>query len=391
MKAYNKNYIFVSKIIFTLKFMRGIQTFLVTKTHYSMRRYLMLCLALSSMQLAFAQFQVQYNHVNPLRFSLEDFNRVQIISTLDQPSVRLRYALVDNKKKKICEVVFKLLPMVKGLNKINYTTGELVWHNSPYRDLLIKNQLVSGNFQVCVSVTDLYETTPDADDCFDVELQSEDIVNDLNANPIELQSPSHKDTIDEIRPLLTWIPPSPAYQGTNYQIQLVEKKENQTCTEALNNNIPFIYKKDVITNILNYPTDVQALEKGHKYCWRASAHKDLKEYSRSEDWEFMVRGDIKVAFNIPLLGSINGSNINLNNVKTIKFAIDNYTNEKKLAIRISSLTNQDIVKIVSFDLTHGYNIIEIPNDYFRINKLFKVDCINVNSNNYSFYVSVQEN
>jgi hypothetical protein len=382
MNTYNKNYIFVLKIIFTLNFMRGIQTFLVTKTHYSMRRYLILCLALSSMQLAFAQFQVQYNHVNPLRFSLEDFNQVQIISNINQPSVRVRYALLDSKKKKICEVVFKLLPMLQGLNKLNYTAGELVWHNSPYRDLLIKNQLVSGNFQVCVSVTDLYETMPDADDCFDVELQSEDIVNDLNANPIELQSPSHKDTIDEIRPMLTWIPPSPTYQGTNYQILLVEKKENQTCTEALNNNIPFIHKKDVLTNILNYPADAQALEKGHKYCWRATAHKDLKEYSRSEDWEFMVKGERIENSGVPLIGSINGSTINVKG-SNLKFGIDNFSNTDFLFVRIQITGKEDIIHKIKID--YGYNMIELPTEDLESEKSYLIHCENVNGKNYSFY------
>jgi hypothetical protein len=193
MNLYKKYYYICSENNFTLKFMGEIQYFFATKPIFFMRKYIALCIMLCSIQFVTAQFQVQYNHVNPLKFSLEDFNKVVIISSADQPSVKVRYALLDDKKKKICEVNFQLLPMVKGINKLNYATGDLVWHNSPYRDLLIKNQLVSGNFQVCVSVTDLFETMPDAEDCFDVELQSEDIINDLNANPIELQNPSHRD------------------------------------------------------------------------------------------------------------------------------------------------------------------------------------------------------
>lgn len=372
----------------TLKTMRGNQQVFHTKITIPMRKYIALCLMLCVIQLVTAQFQVQYTHVNPLKFSLEDFNKVQIISTTDQPSVRVRYALLDDKKKKICEVNFKLLPMVKGLNKLNYATGELVWHNSPYRDLLIKNQLVSGNFQLCVAVTDLYESIPEADECFDVELQSQDIINDLNLNPIELQSPSHKDTIDEIRPMLTWIPPSPTYQGTNYQILLVEKRENQTCTEALNNNLPLIHKKDVLTNILNYPTDAQALEKGHKYCWRASAHKDLKEYSRSEDWEFFIREEEKKKENVPLLGSINGSNIFLSKSNSVKFAIDNYSNQKELVIKISNYDNPKDSREIKIALTYGYNILELSNENFSLAKKFVVNCI-VNSNSYDFYVLLQ--
>ncbi|MCE2963590.1 MAG: hypothetical protein ACK5UE_00155 [Chitinophagales bacterium] len=339
------------------------------------------------MQLAIAQFQVQYNHVNPLKFSLEDFNKVVIISNADQPSVRVRYALLDDKKKKICEVNFQLLPMVKGINKLNYATGELVWHNSPYRDLLIKNQLVSGNFQLCVAVTDLFETMPDADDCFDIELQSIDIQNDLNANPIELQSPAHKDTIDEIRPMLTWIPPSPSYQGTSYQILLVEKKENQTCTEALNNNIPFIHKKDIITNILNYPADVQALEKGHKYCWRASAHKDLKEYSRSEDWEFMVRGEEKnTAF--PFIDEIDNKII-LFHPNNNKVFIENNLDVKFLdyEIKYNSDNRQAVLSVKKYpiEIAYGRNLIQFNDKLFESNGLYEIR-IQLNSKNYIFHI-----
>lgn len=358
--------------------MRGIQNFLAIKPFIPMRKYIALCLTLCSIQFVTAQFQVQYNHINPLKFSLEDFNRIVIISNDAQPSVRVRYALLDDKKKKICEVNFKLLPMVKGINKLNYAIGELVWHNSPYRDLLIKNQLVSGNFQLCVSVTDIYETMPEADDCFDVELQSIDIKNDLNANPIELQSPSYKDTIDEIRPLLTWIPPSPTYQGTNYQILLVEKKENQTCTEALNNNISFIHKKDVLTNMLNYPADAQALEIGHKYCWRASAHKDLKEYSRSEDWEFMVRGEfVKKPEGVPFIEEINGLTLESRD-NEFKFAFTNYSNQKKVLIKMND-------KFLELEVDRGVNMISLPMEDIQEGKKIKVECM-LNNQNLVFYV-----
>ena len=376
MNSYKKYDYICTENNFTLRFMRGNQNFLATKPFISMKKYIALCLMLCSIQFVTAQFQVQYNHINPLKFSLEDFNKVVIISNADQPSVRVRYALLDDKKKKICEVNFKLLPMIKGINKLNYATGELVWHNSPYRDLLLKNQLVSGNYQLCVAVTDIYETMPEADDCFDVELQSIDIKNDLNANPIELQSPSHKDTIDEIRPLLTWIPPSPTYQGTSYQILLVEKKENQTCTEALNNNIPFIHKKDIIPNIL-YPADAQALERGHKYCWRASAHKDLKEYSRSEDWEFMVRGEELPSMGAPYIDEIKGLTINVTD--NLTFSLNNYTNEKSLIIKIGSESYE-------IPLHYGVNSIVLNTENIPTGKQILVECLNVNKSNLFFYV-----
>ena len=387
MNSYKKYDYICTENNFTLRFMRGIQNFLATKPFISMKKYIALCLMLCSIQFVTAQFQVQYNHINPLKFSLEDFNKVVIISNADQPSVRVRYALLDDKKKKICEVNFKLLPMIKGINKLNYASGELVWHNSPYRDLLIKNQLVSGNFQLCVSVTDIYETMPEADDCFDVELQSIGIQNDLNANPIELQSPSHKDTIDEIRPLLTWIPPSPTYQGTNYQILLVEKKENQTCTEALNNNIPFIHKKDIITNILNYPTDAQALEKGNKYCWRASAHKDLKEYSRSEDWEFMVREN-KTDFKQYLIEDVNKRTIECN-TEDLQFVLDNFESIKAVEYTIEFLQNEVWIKKDQSEINLDYEkgVLKISNSDIENKGTYRIQILNLNNKDYTWFIT----
>ena len=228
---------------------------------------------------------------------------------------------------------------------------------------------------------------PEADDCFDVELQSIDIKNDLNANPIELQSPSHKDTIDEIRPLLTWIPPSPTYQGTSYQILLVEKKENQTCTEALNNNIPFIHKKDILTNMLNYPADAQALEKGHKYCWRASAHKDLKEYSRSEDWEFMVREN-KTDFKQYLIEDVNKRTIECN-TENLQFVLDNFESIKAVEYTIEFLQNEVWIKKDQSEINLDYEkgVLKISNSDIENKGTYRIQILNLNNKDYTWFIT----
>jgi hypothetical protein len=193
------------------------------------------------------------------------------------------------------------------------------------------------------------------------------------------KSPSHKDTIDEIRPMLTWIPPSPAYQGTNYQILLVEKKENQTCTEALNNNIPYLNKKDVLSNMLNYPTESPALEKGHKYCWRASAHKDLKEYSRSEDWEFVVRGEEDtIVKSIPLINNLIGGVLFIADNKVI-FGIENYSNSPILRIKIGK---DEFTRKINY----GYNLITLQIDNLILNERKLITCEGVNNTVYNFYI-----
>lgn len=325
-----------------------------------------------------AQYQVTYFHSNPLKFSMEDLNKVRITTTYQKPIVDIYYTFLDEKKTKIFEIAFPSVQLVQGSNSVGYTSGKLVWENTPYRELLLKNQLVSGNYQLCVVIRDVSEQTPNFDDCFAVELSSVEIENNLNVRPIELQSPNNKDTIEELRPMLTWIPPSPAYVGTQYYLILTEKKENQTCTESLNNNVPILDKKGIVHNMLNYPTEVPDLVKGKRYCWRVSASKDEKEYTRSEDWEFVERIKKETIKSIPLLNDLNGVILTVND-KIIRFGINNYTNEKSITIRISD-------REVKKELNYGYNLIEIPLDDEIEGKSIVVDCIGYNGSKINFKV-----
>lgn len=337
-----------------------------------------------------AQFLVQYMHVNPMKFSMQDFNQIKITNTgskVEKASVI--YVLKDTKNNSICEIDFSVINLNPGVNQLNYSSGKFSWSNTPYRDQLLRDQLVMGNFQVCVGVTDLTEVLPNANDCYDVELRSEEIENPLEVRPLELNSPDNKDTIEEKRPLLTWIPPSPVYQGTMYHLTLTEKKEKQTCIESLNNNVPIIDKKSIQTNILNYPVEAPTLTEGKTYCWRVAAYRNDKEYTRSEEWEFVEKiTPPKFDKCIPLLASINGGNIFVQN-NTIIFGIDNFSNSANILIRIpvsNNLISTDDI-IINLKIDYGYNKIEIPLDKLKINSPQLIICENVNGNKYSFYVT----
>jgi len=263
------------------------------------------------------------------------------------------------------------------VNRLNYAQGQINWSNSPYRDMLLRDQLISGNFQLCVAVTDVTEVIPNVNDCFEIELKSEDIDNPLGVKPIELQSPYNKDTIEEQRPMLTWIPPSPAYLGTQYYLILTERKENQTCIESINNNIPLIDKKGIQANLLNYPSESQPLLKGHKYCWRVSAYSNDKEYTRSEEWEFSVRGAKTNLNGIPFIEEVNGLTISINS--EFKLAINNYSNEKTISIKIGDFFQE-------IQLVNGLNQIIIPTESIKKNTLTLVECFNINKSKLFFYV-----
>lgn len=336
----------------------------------------------------YSQFDVQYIHANPLKFSLNDFNKVLINSQSSNPSARVIYTLLDQKKNSICEIDFKIISLQKGMNRLNYAQGQINWANSPYRDMLLRDQLISGNFQLCVAVTDVTEVIPNVNDCFEIELKSEDIDNPLGVKPIELQSPYNKDTIEEQRPMLTWIPPSPAYLGTQYYLILTEKKENQTCVESINNNIPLIDKKGIQANLLNYPSESQPLLKGHKYCWRVAAYTNDKEYTRSEEWEFSVREEKKKMTSLPNIEELISNHIIPSN-GDFSFVVNNREGIKTIDLKIlylESITNE--IKI-TYPIVYGDNIITIEKKHIDKLGLYKIKVDGLNNKTYLWQLNVK--
>jgi len=325
-----------------------------------------------------AQFMAQYMHSNPFKFSMQDFNKI-IINNLGSKAenAKVVYALKDEKRNIVCEINFGVVQLNQGSNRLNYVQGSLKWLNTPYREQLMMDRLISGNFQVCVGIADFAELVPSLDDCFDVELKSEEMENPLGVRPIELNTPNDKDTIEEKRPLLTWIPPSPVYQGTLYHLTLTEKTNKQTCIESLNNNVPILDKKSIQPNILNYPVEAPDLVEGKTYCWRVAAYTNDKEYTRSEEWDFVVKPLVSKARSIPFIDEINGLTITFD--QEFKFALNNYTNEKKLVMKIGE-------KMIEFSIEYGFNLITIPLAELK-SKTTLVECFNINKNKYFFYVN----
>jgi hypothetical protein len=322
---------------------------------------------------------------------MDDLNKIRINTTYEKPIVDIYYTLLDDRKTKIFEIAFDGIQLNHGSNSLSYSSGKLVWENTPYRDFLLRNQLVSGNYSLCVIIRDVSEQTPKFDDCFDVELSSVEIENNLNVRPIELQSPNNKDTIEELRPMLTWIPPSLAYVGTQYYLILTEKKENQTCTEALNNNVPIVDRKGILNNILNYPAEIPELIKGKRYCWRVSAYKDEKEYTRSEDWEFIEKIKFEKKLSIPLLDDINTSNQVITSDKC-EFYVNNREHTKSLEIRIE-IDKEGKYETIPYTqehiLSYGLNLVALEANSLQSGNKYRITVSNINKTTYQWHVTVR--
>lgn len=354
--------------------------------YHALKNYFKFLLVLLGVQSMSGQHSVQYVHSNPLRFVLDDLNRVQIISNSDESIVQVNYQLVGQDKKTIVEYHFPNQTLRRGVNYLNPALGNPQWKNTPYRDLIQRNQLQSGNFQLCVEVIDVKELLPAVDDCFPIDLETVDLENPLGVQPIELESPGNKDTILEQRPLLTWIPPSPAPLGTQYALHLVEQRPNQSCLEAINNNIYIISKQDIQQTMLPYPAISPDLEKGKTYCWRVAAYLNGKEYTRSEDWEFVVKMENKKSTQY-LLETFNHRTVNFNG-EDLVFTLDNRKTESDILSSLFCNKNGKWLVVDKFNHQFNYqlNQIKIDQSNFDSSGMYKLVISGLNSNDYIVFI-----
>ena len=334
-----------------------------------------------------AQFMAQYMHSNPFKFSMQDFNKIVINNVGSKAeNAKVVYALKDEKSNIVCEINFGVVQLNQGSNRLNYAQGSLKWLNTPYREQLMMDRMISGNFQVCVGIADFAELVPSLDDCFDVELKSEEMENPLGVRPIELNTPNDKDTIEEKRPLLTWIPPSPVYQGTLYHLTLTEKTNKQTCIESLNNNVPILDKKSIQPNILNYPVEAPDLVEGKTYCWRVAAYANDKEYTRSEEWGFVVKPNKDNQKSIPVINEIDNYIVYPVNDK-FEFALNIKQNIPELIYEVLDFNNLKVISNESdkIKLIIGMNLLSIDTRGIK-NGIYTIHIKNIDNRNYEFQI-----
>jgi hypothetical protein len=163
---------------------------------------------------------------------------------------------------------------------------------------------------------------------------------------------------------------------------VVAKNENQTCLEAINQNMSLINKKDIITTQINYPSEAQSLEQNKEYCWRVAAYSNNMEYSRSEEWVFAYNNNKKNII-IPNIEEINNKHINLTKDDNIIFRIDNQENKREIIIVIEKLNNQ-IIKEIKLDVPYGQSIINLTEQIILDKGEYYINIKNLNNKKYQW-------
>ncbi|RYY39356.1 MAG: hypothetical protein EOO08_10960 [Chitinophagaceae bacterium] len=184
----------------------------------------------------------------------------------------------------------QLLQADAGLLRDLFDENRFMLTKITLADLVRKNGLPEGNYEVCVQVLDYASNAPlaNATSCRQIRIAS--------LEPPLLTKPQDNEAIKYILPqslIFSWTIPAGAEPGTRYHFRLVELLDpKKNPNDAYRNSAP-LYEADVPANILVYGPAQPPLVAGRKYVWAVTALPGVKgtayrNYGASEVHAFVV-------------------------------------------------------------------------------------------------------
>ncbi len=182
--------------------------------------------------------------------------------------------------------IFSLPQGVKILQYSDVTPVVYTVLNANYNiDASPNGFLPVGNFDVCYSILqqtpETFETI--AEECVPIEVEP--------LSPPLLNLPSDEAEIEEVHPLLNWLPPTPIsfFSNLSYDVKLVEVLNTQNSVDAIAQNTPIFYQSNYSTTSLLYPSSLPPLDTGKLYAWQVAAKNNGVFVANSEVWTFRVK------------------------------------------------------------------------------------------------------
>jgi hypothetical protein len=213
----------------------------------------------------------------------------QLLNSGSSESISIHAKLLDSFGNILLESTSTNFVVQNGLNNI-IAQDVLLLQNSVGSSNLAQyiastGLLPSGNFQICIQ-TIPSSGEPPSEFC-------DQLTSDLSQF-LTLVSPSDKDTITTLLPILTWNHSEPfniLIPGENYRIKLVEVHSDQNAEEAFYNNMPLFVRENVTSHIVPYPPEANTLEKGKKYSWAVQRTQNGVVTNSTDIWEFIIKND----------------------------------------------------------------------------------------------------
>ena len=142
------------------------------------------------------------------------------------------------------------------------------------------NGLPSGDYEICITAYSAIDSTELGSNCINFSA-------DYFSPPV-LISPDNNDTVCELNPFFSWLPPSPnSGQKFTYTLSIYELQNVQTILSSVQTNPAYYEKKEILTPISQYGINARNLREGYRYAWKVSTEVNNQIVATSEVWSFV--------------------------------------------------------------------------------------------------------
>lgn len=162
-----------------------------------------------------------------------------------------------------------------NMRMFSYGEGELGRHAQLF------HRLADGRYRACIR---MISGAAEVNDDFCDDISVEELLF------LDLVMPWDGDTIDDVRPALTW-----TWSGGSPKVPdgirlvLAPMASGNTAAQAIAAARPVFMVPDVRERTVAFPPGIEALERGRCYAWQVERIKDGRVLDRTAPWSFCVR------------------------------------------------------------------------------------------------------
>ncbi|MEO8589946.1 MAG: hypothetical protein ABI432_11285 [Flavobacteriales bacterium] len=233
-----------------------------------------------------AQVTIIGSTIDPQLFTSGSFLQVSISN--GGPAIPVVFSGEVRSKDGVHVLIFRSGPYGLGSGLHQLRSSALVMQQFAFgadqrsRTAALEGRLPAGNYTFCIKVSPAQDG--EFQDEFCDAFQAEDRLF------MDLVYPYDGDTIDEVRPSLSWsitsgkVPP-----GQVVKALLVPLTPGADAYQAIAAARPIFVADHLQRTVIPYPMGVQNLERGRCYAWQAERFLEGASIDRTEAWKFCVR------------------------------------------------------------------------------------------------------
>lgn len=209
-----------------------------------------------------------------------------IVTSDGEYIVNARAELRLNNGELILSVSSDPFQLTRGMNSLDrlIRLNQIIYGSSlRANNLKTYKQLDTGEFEFCIYIQSSEGLEIAAETCIPI------IIDELLF--LDLLSPLHEDSIETLRPALSW-----SVSGMNrslgnhqYRITLKPLFNGQTLLQAFSENQAIFSMDKIMSFVVPFPFSVAPLEYGKSYCWGVELIRDGVVQLQSEIWKFSVK------------------------------------------------------------------------------------------------------